>query len=137
MGCWLSFPPFSGGGAFAVEGPVLLSSQSSLLVKDAQGLDNSSVLAASCFRVLDRSHVLFEGVIGGHGGGTRQHRVLCPLLQQYVPCCRGCSPQRQWSLEFGSSLPCGLPEGGGTSVRYPPALLVQFVAQHPPKLCGG
>ena len=70
-------------------------------------------------------------------GGTRQHRVLCPLLQQYVPCCRGCSPQRQWSLEFGSSLPCGLPEGGGTSVRYPPALLVQFVAQHPPKLCGG
>ena len=67
MGCWLSFPPFSGGGAFAVEGPVLLSSQSSLLVKDAQGLGNSSVLAASCFRVLDRSHVLFEGVIGGHG----------------------------------------------------------------------
>ena len=32
-----------------------------------QGLDNSSVLAASCLHLRDRSHILFGGVVGGHG----------------------------------------------------------------------
>jgi hypothetical protein len=38
-----------------------------LVVKDAQGLDDSSVLAASCLQLRDRSHILFGGVVGGHG----------------------------------------------------------------------
>ena len=56
----------SGSGGRAV-GQVLLSAQSNLAVTHAQGLDNSSVLAASCLHLRDRSHVLFEDVIGGHG----------------------------------------------------------------------
>ena len=55
------------GSAGRVHGQVLISSQSNLVVKHAQGLHNSSVLAASCLRLRDRSQVLFEGVVGGHG----------------------------------------------------------------------
>ena len=56
----------SGSGG-RVEGQVLLSSQSNLVVKQAQGRENSSVLAASCLHLRDRSRVLFEDVISGHG----------------------------------------------------------------------
>ena len=44
-----------------------LSSESNLVVKDAQGLDNSSVLTAACLHLRDRSHILFEDAVGGHG----------------------------------------------------------------------
>ena len=56
----------SGSGG-RVDGQVLLSSQSTLVVTDAQGLDNSSVLVAGCLHLRDGSHVLFESVDGGHG----------------------------------------------------------------------
>ncbi|CAL1173608.1 unnamed protein product [Cladocopium goreaui] len=56
----------SGSGG-RVDGQVLLSAQSTLVVKHAQGLDNSSVLAASCLHLRDRSQVLFDGLVGGHG----------------------------------------------------------------------
>ena len=55
------------GSGGRVGGQVLLSSRSNLVVKDAQGLDNSSVLAAGCLHLHDRSQVLFEDAIGGHG----------------------------------------------------------------------
>ena len=54
------------GSAGRVAVQVLLSSQSNLVVKNAQGLDNSSVLAATCLHLRGRSHVLFGGVVGGH-----------------------------------------------------------------------
>ena len=51
-----------------VDGQVLLSAQSTLVVKDSQGLDNSSVLtAAGCLHLRDRSRILFEDARGGHG----------------------------------------------------------------------
>ena len=56
----------SGSGGRA-DGLVLLSAQSTLVVKHAQGLGKSSVLAASCLHLRDRSQALFEGVVGGHG----------------------------------------------------------------------
>lgn len=56
----------SGSGG-RVDGQVLLSSQSNLLVKRAEGRGNSSVLAASCLHLRDRSRVLFEDVVSGHG----------------------------------------------------------------------
>ena len=56
----------SGSGG-RVDGQVLLSSQSNLVVKQAQGCENSSVLAASCLHLRDQSRVLFEDVISGHG----------------------------------------------------------------------
>ena len=56
----------SGSGG-RVDGQVLLSSQSNLVVKQAQGRENSSVLAASCLHLRDQSRVLFEDVISGHG----------------------------------------------------------------------
>ena len=56
----------SGSGGRA-DGQVLLSSESKLVVKDAQGLDNSSVLTAACLHLHDRSHILFEDAVGGHG----------------------------------------------------------------------
>ena len=46
---------------------MLISFQSTLVVKHSQGLDNSSVLSASCLHLRDRSQVLFEDVVGGHG----------------------------------------------------------------------
>ena len=56
----------SGSGGRA-DGQVLLSAQSTLVVKHAQGLDNSSVLAASCLHLRDQSQILFEDALGGHG----------------------------------------------------------------------
>ena len=56
----------SGSGGRA-DGLVLLSAQSTLVVKHAQGLGKSSVLAASCLHLRDRSQVLFDGLVGGHG----------------------------------------------------------------------
>jgi len=63
----------SGSGGHA-DGQVLLSAQSTLVVKHAKGVvkhaqgpDTSSVLFAGCFHMLDRSHMLFEDVAGGHG----------------------------------------------------------------------
>ncbi|CAL1141136.1 unnamed protein product [Cladocopium goreaui] len=56
----------SGSGGRA-DGQVLLSSESNLVVKDAQGLDNSNVLTAACLHLRDRSHILFEDAVGGHG----------------------------------------------------------------------
>ncbi|CAL1141939.1 unnamed protein product [Cladocopium goreaui] len=50
-----------------VDGQVLLSAQSTLVVKDSQGLDNSGVLAAGCLHLRDRSRILFEDARGGHG----------------------------------------------------------------------
>ena len=55
------------GSAGRADGQVLLLSQSNLMVKDAQGQENSSVLAASCLHLRDRSQVLFDGLVGGHG----------------------------------------------------------------------
>ena len=64
------------GSAGLVDGQVLISSRSNLVVKDVQGLDNSSVLAASCLHLRDRSHILFGGVVGGHGVATAKQWVL-------------------------------------------------------------
>ncbi|CAL1156681.1 unnamed protein product [Cladocopium goreaui] len=55
------------GSSARADGQVLLLSQSNLMVKDAQGQENSSVLAASCLHLRDRSQVLFDGLVGGHG----------------------------------------------------------------------
>eukprot|EP00435_Cladocopium_sp_Y103_P002100 s757_g1.t1 len=65
---WVSNSTALGSGSIGhVDGQVLLSSQSTLVVKHARGREGSRVLAASCLHVRDGSHILFEGVIGGHG----------------------------------------------------------------------
>ena len=55
------------GTAGRVDGLVLLSSQSSLDIHQAEGDGNSSVLAASCLQLHPSSTLALEGIIGGHG----------------------------------------------------------------------
>ncbi|CAK9110650.1 Probable outer membrane protein PmpB (Polymorphic membrane protein B) [Durusdinium trenchii] len=55
------------GTAGRVDGLVLLLSQSSLDIHQAEGDGNSSVLAASCLQLHPSSTLALEGVIGGHG----------------------------------------------------------------------
>eukprot|EP00438_Fugacium_kawagutii_P036119 Skav236838 [mRNA] locus=scaffold1027:112086:122184:+ [translate_table: standard] len=60
----------SGTGGLAI-GHVLLASESNLVVHRATGPENSSVLAAGCVQLRERSNIVFEDVIGGHGMDLR------------------------------------------------------------------
>eukprot|EP00438_Fugacium_kawagutii_P036115 Skav236834 [mRNA] locus=scaffold1027:36321:42227:+ [translate_table: standard] len=60
----------SGTGGLA-NGHVLLASESKLVVHSAEGPKNSSVLAASCIQLRERSNIMFKDVIGGHGMDLR------------------------------------------------------------------
>ena len=125
------------GSSARADGQVLLLSQSNLMVKDAQGQENSSVLAASCLHLRDRSQVLFDGLVGGHGVELQNNgsSALCSNSTFHVA--EDAALNASGRLSSGFLSPCSLPEGEGTSLRDPFALLVQRVAQHPPKLRGG